>query len=176
VPPVALSGGARSRPPAAIVLAQAAVLLLLSFAAAAARSYLPDSIRWNGRWPTADTSAEQAYKMMAQPTDPPFASLAEAIALHGGGAVFIDARAAEEFAVGRIPRARNLPFYDLEAHEKAALADLKPDTRLVVYCEGVGCELSLFLGRELQARGFTDIRDFYGGFPEWQKAGLEVEK
>lgn len=167
---------ASGRAPAVRSLAQAAVLIFLAVAFGAARAFFPDGIHWTGRWPTADTSAEQAYKMMARPSDPPFASIAEAMALHSGGAVFIDARATEEYQAGHIPGARTLPFYEMEAHEKAALSDLKPADRIVVYCEGVGCELSLFLGRELQARGFTDIRDFYGGFPEWQKAGLQVEK
>jgi rhodanese-related sulfurtransferase len=164
-------------PPAAVrAFARAAVLILLSAGAGALRQAFPDGIHWSGRWPTAETSAEDAYKMMAQPGDPPFASLAQAIALHNGGALFLDARASEEFAEGHIPGARNLPFYELESHEKAALDGVKPGDRIVIYCEGIGCELSLFLGRELRARGFTDLMIFYGGFPEWKNAGLGVEK
>lgn len=156
--------------------AQAALLVALSVGAGAVRAVLPGGIDWNGRWPTVNTSAEEAYTMMAREGDPAFTSLAEAIALHTAGAVFLDARSSEEFATGRIPGARSLPFYELEAKEKEALEGIKLDEHIVIYCEGVGCELSLFLGRELAARGFTALRIFYGGFPEWKAAGLDVEK
>jgi rhodanese-related sulfurtransferase len=160
----------------ASAVAQAGLLIALSLAAGAIRGFLPNSIAWNGRWPTAETSAEEAYKMMAQPGDPAFASLSESIQLHSAGATFIDARSSDEFAAGRIPGARSLPFYELEAREKEALNGLKPEDPIVIYCEGVGCELSLFLGRELAGRGFTNLRIFYGGYPEWQGAGLKIEK
>jgi rhodanese-related sulfurtransferase len=155
---------------------QAGFLILLSVAAGVLRGFFPESISWNGRWPTAQTSAEEAYKMMAREGDPAFASLADAISLHSKGAIFLDARSTEEFTAGRIPGSRSLPFYELEAKEKEALAGLAPDSSIVIYCEGVGCELSLFLGRELSARGFTNMKIFYGGFPEWKGAGLKVEK
>lgn len=164
------------RSAALTALRQAALLLLLAVVGGAARQFLPDGVRWAGRWPTADTSAEDAYKMMAHAGDPPFASIAEAIAMHNNGILFLDARSHEEYVAGHIPHARNLPYYEIDQYAAKALAGVKANDRLVVYCEGPGCELSLFLGRELLARGYTDIRDFYGGFPEWQKAGLEVEK
>lgn len=155
---------------------QAAVLLSLAVVAGALRQTLPGGLSWNGRWPTAETSAEDAYKMMSREGDPVFAPVGEAISLHRAGARFLDARDAAEFAAGRIPGAHNLPFYDLETHRQAALEGLSPDSPIVVYCEGVGCELSLFLGRELQQMGYTDVKIFYGGFPEWKTAGLPVEQ
>ena len=166
----------RPRSAALSALTQAIFLVALSVAAGAVRQFFPDGVRWTGRWPTADTSAEDAYKMMAHAGDPPFASIAEAIALHNNRVIFLDARSKDEYAAGHIPRARSLPYYEIDQYAAKALEGVKPNDRLVVYCEGPGCELSLFLGRELLARGYTDIRDFYGGFPEWQKAGLEVEK
>lgn len=156
-------------------LPQAALLLAAAILAGALRQLAPNGIAWTGRWPDASTSAEDAYRMIAREGDPAFASLQDAIAAHSDGrTVFLDARSTDEFKAGRIPGARNLPFYEMEQHQEA-LANVTSDDPLLIYCEGIGCELSFFLGRELQAAGFTNIRIFYGGFPEWKQAGLPVE-
>jgi rhodanese-related sulfurtransferase len=152
-------------------------ILFLSLVLGALRPHFPKGIAWTGKWPTAATSAEDAYKMMAKPDDPAFASLSDAIDAHDNKtATFIDARSTDEFKAGRIPASRTLPFYEMETYQAAALKDLKLDSPLILYCEGVGCELSFFLGRELQGMGYTNIKIFYGGYPEWQIAGLPIEK
>jgi 3-mercaptopyruvate sulfurtransferase SseA len=53
---------------------------------------------------------------------------------------------------------------------------LEADSPIIIYCEGIGCELSFFLGRDLKAGGFSNIKIFYGGYPEWSSAGLPVDK
>lgn len=114
--------------------------------------------------------------MMAKPDDPAFASLSDAIDAHDNKtATFIDARSSDEFKAGHIPQSRSLPYYELETHQ-SVLDGLKPESPLILYCEGIGCELSFFLGRELQGMGYTDLKIFYGGYPEWQNAGLPIEK
>lgn len=141
------------------------------------RPFLPRGISYFATWPTDATSAGDAYAMMAQAGDPPFISLQTAIEVHEKGkAVFLDARAHDDFVKGRIPGARSLPYYDLKTYHTSALAGLKAGSPIVVYCEGVGCELSFFLARELQEAGYTNIHVFYGGYPEWNKAGLPIEK
>lgn len=152
-------------------------LLLFSIAAGALRQLAPQGIAWNGRWPTSSTSAEEAYNMMAKPGDPPFIGFADVIRHQQEKvSVFLDARSSKEFAEGRIPGARSLPYYEIEAHQQKALEGLTADSSIIIYCEGVGCELSFFLGRDLQAAGYKNIRIFYGGYPEWKNAGLPVEK
>ena len=152
------------------------MLLGLAVAAGNLRQLAPNGISIAGRWPTSSSSAEDAYKMMAKPGDPAFISLAEVIDIQNKKtALLVDARSVEEFSAGRIPGSRNLPYYEMEAKQAVALAGVKPDAPLVIYCEGVGCELSFFLGRELQAQGYSNIRIFYGGYPEWQQAGLSIE-
>jgi rhodanese-related sulfurtransferase len=104
-------------------------------------------------------------------------SLSEAIdAQRSGGTIFVDARTPAEFSAGHIPQARNLPFYELDKYQETALQGANEQTPLVVYCEGIGCELSFLLGRELQGAGYKNIKIFYGGYPEWKAAGLPVEK
>lgn len=155
---------------------QIGVLLLLAVLAGSARRELPGGISWSGRWPTSATSAEEAYRMLAKEGDPGFVSLAEVIQLQrDGSATLIDARSKEEFKAGRIPGARLLPFYEMDEMQDEALDGLTAESPIVIYCEGVGCELSFFLGRELQAQGYTSVRIFYGGYPEWKDAGLPIE-
>jgi len=158
-------------------LVQATFLLFFALVAGTFRQLAPHGISWTGRWPTDATRAEDAYKMMAKAGDPAFVGLDEAIRLQETkSAVFLDARSSSEYAAGHIPEARNLPYYELEATQSKALTGLTDQSPIVIYCEGVGCELSFFLGRELVSAGFKNVRIFYGGYPEWSGAGLPVQK
>lgn len=154
-----------------------ALLIGLSVIFGAVRPYFPKGISWNGKWPTSSTSAKDAYDMMAKYGDPGFVSLQDVIDIQERKeAVLLDARSAEEFKAGRIPGARNLPYYEFEAYQQAALKDVTETSPVVIYCEGIGCELSFFLGRDLLNMGYKNVRIFYGGYPEWKDAGLRVEK
>ncbi|MCB4756116.1 MAG: rhodanese-like domain-containing protein [Elusimicrobia bacterium] len=156
---------------------QAAFILFISLAAGALRQLAPGGLSWKGLWPTSATSAYDAYKMMAQPGDPPFIDLSEAVRRHSEkGVFFLDARSSDEFLRGHIAGARSLPYYEWDKVRFAALENVSPDAPVIVYCEGITCELSFFLGRELARAGYTNVKIFYGGFPEWQKAGLPTEK
>lgn len=158
-------------------VSQALIFVFFALIAGFFRPQFPQGILWNGRWPDSSTSSEEAYNMMAQPGDPAFISLSDVMDVHAkNGATFIDARSSEEFSQGRIPSSKNLPFYEMEKYQTQALEGLSFDSPLVIYCEGVGCELSFFLGRELLAAGFKNIKIFYGGYPEWKNAGLPIEK
>lgn len=159
------------------MIKQAIVIVALSLVFAAARPFFPHGIAWNGKWPTSSTSAEDAYKMMAKADDPAFVSLQEVIEIQEKkSATLLDARSSAEYKAGRIPGARCIPFYELEQYQASALEGLTAESPMVIYCEGIGCELSFFLGRDLKAAGYTDIRIFYGGYPEWSQAGLPIEK
>lgn len=153
------------------------VLLGLSLLAAFFLEQRTHNLSWFGRWPTATTSAEDAYRMISKEGDPPFIGIGEVISSYRQKqAVFLDARSSKDFSEGRIPGARSLPYYELEPYQEKALLGLQSDSLLILYCEGIGCELSLYLGRELKGAGYNNLRIFYGGFPEWKNAGLPVEK
>lgn len=157
--------------------AQTVALVLFSVLFGFARQWAPGGIDWNGRWPTDANSAREAYDMMARPDDPPFISLEEVIELHNRRVVtLVDARSTEEFEKGRIPGAVSVPYYDFVEDRESYLRATPRESPLIVYCEGIGCELSFFLARELTLDGYHNIRIFYGGYPEWQQAGLAVEK
>lgn len=82
----------------------------------------------------------------------------------------LDVRPRDEFALGHLPGAVNIPLDDLEAR----LADLDPGQEIVAYCRGTYCVLSFEAVAELRRRGFR-VRRLEDGYPEWKAAGLPVE-
>jgi len=79
-------------------------------------------------------------------------------------------RPEDEFALGHLPGAVNIPLRALEAR----LSELDPSEEIVAYCRGPYCVLSYEAVAALRARGFN-VRRLEDGFPEWRAAGLPVE-
>lgn len=90
--------------------------------------------------------------------------------LKAGIVTVLDVRPEDEFALGHLPGAINLPLSKLEKR----LADLDPDREIVAYCRGPYCVLSYEAVAMLRARGFK-VRRLEDGLPEWRAAGLPVE-
>lgn len=82
----------------------------------------------------------------------------------------LDVRPADEFALGHVPGAVNIPLSQLGAR----LAELDPGQEVVAYCRGAYCVLSFEAVAALRARGFK-ARRLVDGLPEWRAAGLPVE-
>lgn len=82
----------------------------------------------------------------------------------------LDVRPPDEFALGHLPQARNIPLAELERR----LAELPRGHEIVAYCRGTYCVLSFEAVALLRARGFV-VRRLEDGFPEWKAAGLPVE-
>jgi rhodanese-related sulfurtransferase/DNA-binding HxlR family transcriptional regulator len=82
----------------------------------------------------------------------------------------LDVRPADEFALGHLPGAINIPLRDLEVR----LAELDPSQEIVAYCRGAYCVLSFEAVAALRVRGFK-VRRLEDGLPEWRAAGLPVE-
>jgi len=83
----------------------------------------------------------------------------------------LDVRPPEEYAAGHLPGAINVPLNDLEKH----LATLSKDNEVVAYCRGPYCVLAYEAVARLRASGYA-ARRLESGFPEWKKAGFEVER
>jgi rhodanese-related sulfurtransferase/DNA-binding transcriptional ArsR family regulator len=81
----------------------------------------------------------------------------------------LDVRPPDEFALGHLPGAVNIPLRELAAR----LAELDPALEIVAYCRGAYCVLSFEAVAALRARGFK-VRRLEDGFPEWRAAGLPV--
>ncbi|HEY4775471.1 MAG TPA: metalloregulator ArsR/SmtB family transcription factor [Xanthobacteraceae bacterium] len=86
-----------------------------------------------------------------------------------GTVTVLDVRPPDEFALGHLPGAINIPLSEIEAR----LADLDPDQEIVAYCRGPYCILSYQAVAKLRARGFN-ARRLQDGLPQWRAAGLPV--
>jgi len=84
-----------------------------------------------------------------------------------GAVTILDVRPADEFALGHLPGAVNIPLRALEAR----LSEFKRSTEIIAYCRGPYCVLSYEAVAELRKRGFK-ARRLEDGFPEWRAAGL----
>lgn len=90
--------------------------------------------------------------------------------LRAGIVTVLDVRPEDEFALGHLPGALNIPVGELECR----LADLDPGQEIVAYCRGAYCVLSYEAVALLRARGFK-VRRLEEGLPEWRAAGLPME-
>jgi rhodanese-related sulfurtransferase/biotin operon repressor len=82
----------------------------------------------------------------------------------------IDVRPEDEFALGHVPGARNVPLGDLKRY----LSKLDRRTEIVAYCRGPYCVMSFEAVSQLRKLGFK-ARRLEDGLPEWKAAGLPVQ-
>jgi rhodanese-related sulfurtransferase/DNA-binding transcriptional ArsR family regulator len=87
-----------------------------------------------------------------------------------GAVTVLDVRPADEFALGHLPGALNIPLRALEAR----LSELRRSSEIIAYCRGPYCVLSYEAVAALRRRGFK-ARRLQDGFPEWRAAGLPYE-
>lgn len=83
----------------------------------------------------------------------------------------LDVRPAPEYEAGHLPGARSIPIGELEAR----LGELRPDQEVIAYCRGPYCVYADEAVELLAAHGYH-ARRFTHGFPDWQVAGLPVER
>jgi rhodanese-related sulfurtransferase/DNA-binding transcriptional ArsR family regulator len=86
-----------------------------------------------------------------------------------GLATVLDVRPADEFALGHIPGAINIPVSEL----KRRLAELSKKQEIVAYCRGSYCVMAFEAVATLRSHGFK-VRRLQDGMPEWRAAGLPV--
>jgi len=90
--------------------------------------------------------------------------------LRAKSAIVLDVRPEDEFALGHVPGALNIPINEL----KRRLVELPKDQEIVAYCRGPYCVFSFEAVALLRKRGFL-VRRLEDGFPEWKAAGLATE-
>ena len=80
--------------------------------------------------------------------------------LRDGDVILVDVRPTDEFGLGHLPGALNIPLHELEQR----LAELPRRREIVAYCRGPYCVLSFEAVAALRARGFN-VRRLEAGFP-----------
>jgi len=83
--------------------------------------------------------------------------------------ILLDARSPEEFALGHLPGAINIPPDELDTR----MNELPTDKPVVAYCRGPFCVLSTQAVSLLNRHGRKAHR-LNAGFPEWKAAGLAI--
>lgn len=96
------------------------------------------------------------------------AELADRLA--SGLVTVLDVRPHQEYELGHVPGAINIPTHELLGR----LADLPKEREVVAYCRGPYCVMSFDAVAALRAQGYQ-VRRLEDGFPEWKAAGLAVE-
>ena len=89
--------------------------------------------------------------------------------IRAGAVTVLDVRPPDEFALGHVPQAVNIPLRVLQSR----LSELDRTQEVVAYCRGPYCVLSFEAVAALRARGFR-ARRLEDGLPEWRAAGLPV--
>jgi rhodanese-related sulfurtransferase/DNA-binding transcriptional ArsR family regulator len=90
--------------------------------------------------------------------------------LRDGLVSVLDVRSEDEFALGHLPGALNIPLAELERR----LAELPANREVIAYCRGPYCVLSFEAVAALRMRGYV-VHRLEDGYPEWKAAGLPVE-
>ncbi len=83
-------------------------------------------------------------------------------------ALILDARPLKKYQAGHIPTARFLPDNKYEEY-KSVLDGVAKDAEIITYCEGYECGKSVNLAVLLKKDGFTNIKVYWAGFPEWEE-------
>ena len=89
--------------------------------------------------------------------------------LRAGSVTVLDVRPPDEFALGHIPGAVNVPLSALSQR----LSAFKRSREIIAYCRGAYCVLSFEAVALLREKGFK-VRRLEDGMPEWRVAGLPV--
>ena len=112
-----------------------------------------------------------------QPDAPEVVNLSQALeSFKSREVVFLDCRLKEDYDLGHISGAVNLPWEEFEEYYPQLKSSLLESRGIIAYCDGDECELSLLLARELAELGYENVKIFFGGWVEWKKAGLPIEK
>jgi rhodanese-related sulfurtransferase len=93
-----------------------------------------------------------------------------------GAALFADARPKSAYLSGHIPGAVNLDPDEFDAWSGDFFAKTSPDQRIITYCDGERCSLSLELAEKLTWMGYEKVFLLKNGWGKWKAHQLPVER
>jgi rhodanese-related sulfurtransferase len=143
--------------------------------------FSPNKIPYVGTYRELSSGDGPIVPPSAMEGDPPFIDINTANMEYATRtAIFLDARDSTEFICATIPGSISIPFEQMPEEQEAAfvaerLTGLPKDQRLITFCSGEECDLSLHLARFLKAEGYTNVEIFFGGASEWKKFEMEFE-
>ncbi|RXJ91825.1 sulfurtransferase [Arcobacter sp. CECT 8983] len=83
-------------------------------------------------------------------------------------AILVDARPNKKYKVGTIPSAINIPDTDYKEFVNQ-LKDTAKNKEIIVFCGGWNCGKSPKVANMLKKDGFTNVKLYQAGEPEWSK-------
>lgn len=93
-----------------------------------------------------------------------------------GKYVMIDSRPAGRYHQAHIPTSVSLPYAEMEKLDKegktSTLLPEDKNTLLIFYCGGITCHLSPAGAKLAVKQGYTNVKVYSGGDPDWGKAEL----
>ncbi len=88
----------------------------------------------------------------------------------------IDARGIDFYNMGHIPRALSFPLVDFDQNISKIIRSIKKDSKILVYCSSVECEISHMFAERLKQLKYSHVKVFSGGFRQWQEMGNKIIK
>ncbi len=89
-------------------------------------------------------------------------------------AVFIDSRDNAEYREGHIKGAISIPYDRFQQYYPLYQKLLTKDKKIITYCHGTGCGLSVDVAKDLMAIGYTNVYVMTEGWPGWIDARLPI--
>ncbi|PLY05894.1 MAG: sulfurtransferase [Arcobacter sp.] len=86
----------------------------------------------------------------------------------GAKALFIDARPNQKYKTGTIPSSLNIPDTEYSKYV-GQLKDVAKNKEIIVYCGGWKCGKSPKVANMLKKDGFTNVKLYQAGEPQWKK-------
>lgn len=90
--------------------------------------------------------------------------------------VLIDPRSPQEFAAGRLPKARNVRLPDVPDETPTLPPELTEFRTFIVYGNDPGSAVARAMTKRLLRAGAKEARLFAGGIAEWTGAGYTLER
>ncbi len=91
---------------------------------------------------------------------------------NGAKALFIDARPSKMYMKGTIPSSLNIPDTEY-AKYVGQLNDVAKNKEIIVYCGGWKCGKSPKVANMLKKDGFTNVKLYQAGEPEWKNKNYQ---
>jgi rhodanese-related sulfurtransferase len=131
---------------------------------------------FHGQWDPLVGTMHAGGSCTPRNPDMDITSLSHLVEKMGNELILVDARSREDYIEGHIPGALSLPLGEFDELIQGFMERVPPDRMIITYCSGVECHDSHDLAEFLNGAGFSNVRIFAGGLPEWQEKNKPVEK